>query len=99
MGSEEVEDTVAQDQDALFGDLDEFTVAGQEWKGMPEFKHEDLTAWKSLIINFASQEDLSAFAKLIGQRLTPNTQSVWYPEAEIGHMVTKRYIRQPAEEF
>ena len=61
------------------------------WKGMPEFVQEDLSAWKSLTINFASYGDLLEFAELLGQKLTPNTRSVWFPPAEIGRYANKRY--------
>lgn len=66
-----------------------------EWQGMPEFEQEDLSAKKSLIVNFASLEDMAAFADLIGQPLTEKTQSVWYPPAAIGHYADKRYADEP----
>lgn len=62
-----------------------------EWQGMPEFEQEDLTAAFSLKVNFASFEDLQKFAELVGQKLTENTRSIWYPIAEIGHYSDKRY--------
>jgi hypothetical protein len=62
-----------------------------EWRGMPEFIQEDLTPRYSVIVHFESDEDLSAFSKLVAQTVTPNTRSLWYPEAEIGHMMDKRY--------
>ena len=67
----------------------------QEWHGMPEFRQEDLTPWKSVIVHFSSPGDMAAFAELIGQKLTPNTRSVWHPAAEIGHYANKRYIDEP----
>jgi len=70
---------------------EEFAPWREEWQGMPEYEHEDLTPCNSVIINFAAPEDMRAFAQLIGQTLTPKTQSVWYPKAEIGHMANKRY--------
>lgn len=62
-----------------------------EWVGMPEFVQEDLTPRYSVIVHFESDEDMAAFAKLVEQTVTPNTRSLWYPEAEIGHMMDKRY--------
>jgi len=53
-----------------------------QWKGMPELTQEDLSAWKSIRVNFNSVESLKAFAELIGQPLTENTRSIWYPAAE-----------------
>jgi len=64
----------------------------EAWQGMPEFKMEDLTPIKSVMVHFASWEDSERFAELIGQTVTPKTKSVWYPEAEIGRYVTRRYV-------
>jgi hypothetical protein len=50
------------------------------WKGMPEFEQEDLEAHKTIKIHFANEDDYQAFARLVGQTLTPNTRSIWYPE-------------------
>lgn len=61
------------------------------WVGMPEFKQEDLTPMKSILVHFASTSDLEQFASTIGQRLTMNTRSIWFPPAEIGRMMNKRY--------
>ena len=65
-----------------------------EWAGMPEFSQDDQTSWKQVIVHFNTPEDLEAFSKLIGQTLTPKTRSIWYPEAEIGRLVTKRYVNE-----
>lgn len=53
------------------------------WQGMPEFKHEDLTACQSIHIHFKTVDDVRAFAELIKQPLTDKTRSIWYPQAEI----------------
>lgn len=65
-----------------------------EWAGMPEFTQDDQTSWKQVIVHFNTPEDLEAFAKLVGQTLTPKTRSIWFPEAEIGRLVTKRYVNE-----
>jgi hypothetical protein len=57
-----------------------------EWKGMPECNQDDLSAWKSITVNFQKKEDLDNFSKLISQPLTEKTRSIWYPEAEILRM-------------
>jgi hypothetical protein len=64
----------------------------KEWQGMPEFNNVDLSPYDQLIINFASKADRDAFSKLIGQTLTKNTQSVWFPKAEIGTIADKRWV-------
>lgn len=54
-----------------------------EWRGMPEFEHDDLTAYQSIHVHFQNAEDVQAFAKLIGQLLTDRTRAIWYPQVEI----------------
>ena len=88
---EEEVDQPVPGQETLFGSNDDFTIAGQEWKGMPEFVQNDVTAWKSILVNFENRSDLVAFAELIGQSLTTRTRSIWYPEAEIVSRLDKRY--------
>jgi len=77
-----------------FFNLDDFSKWKKEWVGMPEFVHEDLTPIKQLIVSFATKEDFEEFSKLIGQKLTSRTQSIWYPEAEIGRTFNKIYINE-----
>ena len=64
----------------------------EHWQGMPEYSQEDLSQFKTLIVHFASQEDMAAFAKLVGQRITFRTQSLWYPAAQIGSFAGKAYV-------
>mgnify|MGYP001560415163 FL=1 len=64
----------------------------KEWQDMPEFKLQNLTAIRSIKINFASQEDIDEFAKLIKQTITNKTKSLWYPKAEILVDIDKIYI-------
>ena len=71
----------------------------EHWKGMPEFKQEDLTPKKSIIVNFSSDEDMLAFSKLIGQTVTENTRSIWYPEADINTYVNKCFSAEPLPEL
>lgn len=77
------------EQKALF---DRGEAWEDEWQGMPEFIQEDLEPFKTLYVHFECWEDVAAFSRLIGQRITPETRSLWYPEAEIGRYADKRYI-------
>lgn len=61
------------------------------WQGMPEYTHEDLEPEQSVKVHFASKEDREAFSKLIDQKITDKTRSLWYPPQEIGHYTDKRY--------
>ena len=67
----------------------------KEWVGMPEFIQDDLTPWKQIIVSFAGPADMAAFEELVGQTITLNTRSIWFPEAEIGQYVNKRYHHEP----
>lgn len=80
---------------ALF-DEEELVPWKREWQNMPDYIHSDLTPKFQVIVSFACEADVEDFGKVIGQKITPNgsrqLQSVWFPEAEIGRMVNKRFI-------
>lgn len=63
-----------------------------EWVDMPEYRHKDLTPKRSVLVHFASKADVDAFADLVGQRITPQTRSLWFPPAPIGLMSDRIYI-------
>lgn len=63
----------------------------KEWEGMPEFLQEDETSLQRVIVHFKEQEDIDAFAKLVDQKITPKTRSMWYPEAKIETYADKVY--------
>lgn len=69
----------------------------EAWGGMPEFKQDDLAPWKSIYVHFESREDMEKFAKLVKQTITLNTRSIWFPEAEIGRLATKKYVEGPVD--
>ena len=62
-----------------------------EWEGMPEFKQEDKTPQKQIIVSFKNEKDMQLFSELIGQKLTNKTKSIWYPKVEIEKYMDKRY--------
>jgi hypothetical protein len=62
-----------------------------EWQGMPEYSHEDLTAFRTIKVHFADQTAVDKFAKLIGQKLTPQSRFIWFPEMEIASLAETRY--------
>ena len=63
-----------------------------EWKGMPEFVSRDLMPFKTIYVHFENRKDMEEFANLIGQKLTLETQSIWYPELEINDLISKKYV-------
>lgn len=68
----------------------------EEWKDMPEFVQEKQRPFQQIIIRFASEEDLQEFAKLINQKLTKKTKSIWFPFKSHwgGEGSNKRYINE-----
>ena len=64
----------------------------KEWQDMPEFVQEDLQSYKALIVHFETKEDMNAFAKLLDQKITFKTPSIWYPKLKINHIMNKQYI-------
>lgn len=59
----------------------------KEWQGMPEFNQEDLGAVKSVIVHFASRDDISEFEKLVEQAITDKTKSLWFPKQERENLI------------
>lgn len=54
----------------------------KEWGGMPEFHSEDQTSYRSIIVHFETQEDVDAFAELIGHEISDKKKFMWYPWKE-----------------
>ena len=69
-----------------------------KWKGMPSFAQKNLAPWFTLPVHFENRQDLEAFSKLVGHQVGLNTRSIWFPEAEIGRMVDKRFVDKPEDE-
>lgn len=63
-----------------------------EWAGMPEFVQEDLQPFQQIIVSFEKRADMDAFAKLVNQKLTYKTKSIWYPAADLANNTNKRYV-------
>ena len=63
----------------------------KEWQNMPEFVQEDLTPFRSVVVHFEKKEDVDAFAKLLEQKITEDTKSLWYPKMSINRYVKMKY--------
>lgn len=63
----------------------------EEWQDMPEFKQEDETSWRRIIVHFENQDDLDKFEMLVQQNITDKTKSIWYPRQERMDTESKRY--------
>lgn len=67
-----------------------------EWIGMPEFiQTKSEKPFTQITIRFKNQDDLNEFSKLINQKLTKKTKSIWFPQIERGLNADKLYINEP----
>ena len=64
------------------------------WKGMPEFTQEDNPPYKRIIVSFRTKEDYEEFAKLIDQKLTEKTKSIWHPHLDRTENSLLRWIEE-----
>jgi len=51
----------------------------EHWKDMPEFVQGKKEPYSKIIIRFENEKDLQDFSKLINQKLTKKTKSIWFP--------------------
>ena len=65
-----------------------------QWEGMPEFIQEKQEPYSKIIVRFNNEEDLQEFAKMIGQKLTNKTKSLWHPKLIRGINSKKRYSNE-----
>lgn len=68
----------------------------KEWEGMPEFNMGNTEPIQKITISFKNREDVRKFGELIGQRLSPRTDSIWFPKQEC-YIAPKsmRYVDEP----
>ena len=62
-----------------------------EWTDMPEFNQKDLTPKRQVIVSFKNEDDVKSFAKLINQKITDKTKSLWFPEVKDAKQFDKVY--------
>ena len=70
------------EQKSLFN-TDDFTSYSKEWEGMPEFISKDKKPFQQIIVSFRNYDDVKSFAKLLGLKVTPKSNSTWYPARKI----------------
>jgi hypothetical protein len=66
----------------------------QYWKGMPGFEHVDLEPKHTIMVHFKDSIDRQKFATLVGQTITDDTKSLWYPKVEVMGYTDKRTVSQ-----
>lgn len=70
----------AKESDVSDADLFDIELAWEsEWKDMPEFIQTKQQEYAKIIVRFNSEQDLVEFSKLINQKITRKTKSIWYP--------------------
>tara|TARA_R100000742_G_C4273794_1_gene93492 strand:+ start:251 stop:880 length:630 start_codon:yes stop_codon:yes gene_type:complete len=52
----------------------------EHWQDMPAYEHDDIAPFKSLIVHFPKEENLSEFLSKIGQEITDKTKYIYYPK-------------------
>lgn len=69
------------------------------WGGMPEFVQDDMSPFKTIMIHFRDREDFKRFAQLLGQVLTVDTKSTWFPEMHPANLKVLKYVdeKKPSE--
>ena len=79
----------------LFPEASEAEPWRDHWKDMPEFVQPDLMPWKQLTVNFASRADMEAFVHMVGQKVTFETKSIWFPEVDSDPPSNWRWSDEP----
>lgn len=64
----------------------------EEWTDMPEFMSDDKTSFRHVIVHFKDAEKAKEFFRLINQKDTGKTKSLWFPEEENMDTESKRYV-------
>ena len=64
----------------------------EHWQGMPEFQQQDLKQVKSLQVHLKSFDDLKALSAALGQQITADTRSVWFPKETLDRLKDKHYV-------
>ena len=81
------------DNKDLFGNKRGNNDWQEEWQDMPEFIQEKQSPYQAIIVRFDCEEEVKEFARVIGQKLTPLTKSLWYPfKSHWGNGEKAKYI-------
>jgi hypothetical protein len=79
--------------------FDDGTCQDPEWVGMPEFKSQDQTSHRKIIVHFRNDEDVEKFAELMGQKITRKQPSLWYPYMPPRRTTHLLYVEDPLDGF
>ena len=80
-------------EDSLLG----FDIEGddphQQWLDMPEFVQDNRQAFKRVVVNFNSQEDIEEFNRRTGLSVSVHTKGVFFPDHSGEEQV--EYVDEP----
>lgn len=75
--------------------LDLLTVSKdwqKHWQGMPEFQQQDLKPVKSVTVHLRSLKDITDLSTVLGQKVTADTKSLWYPKQDRETLTDKEWV-------
>lgn len=84
------------DEPMLFGEHEVAADWQREWVGMPEYRMGNTEPVQKINVLFASQEDVRRFAELLGVKVTPRTDTMWFPDDR--EYLTPTHLRWVDEE-
>jgi hypothetical protein len=67
----------------------------EEWKGMPEFEQNNKLAYRTILVHFENEDDISNFSELIGQNITDKTKYLYYPQQVKNELKSISYVNEP----
>lgn len=76
---------------SVFGDSDAAGTPDEEWLGMPNFKNEDQTSHRHIVVHFRNDDDVREFEKRIRQEVTDKARFLWFPPKPRTVFADKRY--------
>ena len=59
---------------------------------MPEFQQDDNPPYRSIKIHFKNMDDIIAFSKLVGQKISDATKYLWFPEGSRMNLKSSEYV-------
>jgi hypothetical protein len=64
---------------------------------MPEFEQDDLRPVKRLTVSFLTVDDVERFAQLVGQKITMQTDGIYFPPIPQGKRQGIAYVSEDEE--
>lgn len=65
------------------------------WWGMPAFEQKDARPAHRITVNFICEEDVAEFARRLGLKSGPRTDSLWFPKEQLDRPNEWEYRGEP----